>query len=251
MPIKNWILENSDSKSWQVIVRASRGNEAEPALGDNIAHMNEKDFLPALVANNILTNQHKEQFGSLGVKQSKKNALDMLKSVILGQLTFSKFKSPDENAAVKSDAVSPAKSEDVDLVEQLLEEKNKSEQAKEADPIGKILADVLNTTKTEEGGVVSQRYSNKTLKDQTIVKSEFLLDQNQNLVEATVVEEGGKLSTLQTFKNAVDNLALGINKSLPQETLQNDMMDKSFDDFGIPKSEAYSPAPSKYSNLKN
>ena len=69
-------------------------------------------------------------------------------------------------------------------------------------------------------------------------------------MEGTVVEEGGKLSTLQTFKKAVDDLALGIKKSTPQDAFEADKVNQSFDDFGIPKDDVYTPSSSKYTNLK-
>lgn len=128
-----------------------------------MANMKEKDFLPSLVANNILTNQHQEQFGHLGKKQDKNSSLAVLNKTIIGKLLFRKFKSPDEKSAVSSDAAAPAKKEDVELVEKIMEEENKEENFNEIDPIGKILLDVAMAKKEEKDGIKRKRYSNKLL----------------------------------------------------------------------------------------
>lgn len=61
-----------------------------------MANMKEKSFLPALIANNIITNQDKSNYGILGKEQKKSNALEQINNTVIGKLLFQKFKSPDD-----------------------------------------------------------------------------------------------------------------------------------------------------------
>lgn len=65
-------------------------------MGDNMANMKEKSFLPALIANNILTNQEKSNYGVLGKDQKKSNTLKQINKTVIGKFLFTKFKSPDD-----------------------------------------------------------------------------------------------------------------------------------------------------------
>lgn len=223
---------------------ATRGNEAGPQLGDNMANMKEKDFLPSLVANNILTNQHQENFGALGKKQDKNSSLSQLNKTIIGKLLFRKFKSPDEKSAVNSDPKAPAKSEDVDLVEKLIEEEDKEEQINEIDPIGKLLLDVANIKKEKKDGVKRERHSNKALQKSTIVKSEIVAKDGSNIAQ------GDDIKTSVVTKRYT-NTSSGFTKQSNTST-GFDRIDTqaAFDDFGIPKSpRKYTPV-ARYQNKK-
>ena len=198
-----------------------------------MANMKEKDFLPSLIANNILTNQHQETFGTLGNKQEKKSSLSQLNNTIVGKLLFRKFKSPDEKQAVKADDVEPATAADVQLVEKMLDEEIKVSKINELDVIGKLLADIANVKQEEKDGIKRERYTNSQVQNQTLVQSENVFKGDSAALADNLdvpVASGSRYSNRTTPNTEVPVFT---------NTKNFDRLDSQslFDDFDIPNSD--------------